>query len=1322
MLRVRVLGHLTIELDGTALEPPTSKRACALLGWLVVNPRMHPRSRLAAQFWPDVLDESARTSLRSALSALRRALGPDGEQYLIATRDEVGLAGDSLVWTDLAEFDRCVHEGRLEEALEVSRAELLPGLNDDWVYERRDEHRERLAGVLARLAADAESQHDLDKAIAYTRRQVALDPLAEEPQRDLMRRLAASGDRAAAIRTYERLSERLRDDLRIPASQETRELAEALRQGGEAVAREPAVHAAEPAPAVVTLLFTDLVGSTELLGELGDDEAERFRRVHFGLLRDVASVHGGQEVKNLGDGLMVAFPSAVNAVSCAIGIQQAVHRHNAREGDERLWVRVGLNIGEPIRDEDDYFGTPVVVAKRLCDKADGGQILASELLRALVGSRGGFDFRSCAPIALKGLSEPLPACEIAWEPAAERRVALPAPFLVDEPAPLVGRDVELAELSRQWGQAQAGRRGATVLVGEPGIGKTRLAAEFCRGAYAEGALVLLGRCYEESLVPYQALVEAVRHYVSETPLDELRLQVGQHRATLARLVPELVEPGAQLSASGAGESQEREQFLLFESVASLLRAVAEEHPLILVLDDLHWADGPTLLLLRHLVRATEGVPLLILGTYRETEVDEAHPLGQALAELRRARALETVALRGLGQQDVAELISSQAGRAAPATVARSIVDRTRGNPFFVEELLRDVGAEGDFADALTRIPESVKDLLLRRLRRLDDDAKRLLTYAAVSGREFDLDVLEPVAGMPADRVIESLERAIAAHIVEESTSLIGRYSFAHALIRDTIYEQLSRTRRAQLHRQIGEAIEESMGDRAAEQSEALAYHFSAAGDIAKAYRYHAAAADAAQHVYAVERAVRHYTAALEAADALGLAPDGEPAVRRLLLQRGRMFLRTGDVRSRADFESVLDAARRCGDRASEMETLNELGILRLQSDVGAAAESHLAALEIARELDDTAAQTNAMDRLSVVYSHLLDFGRALELGERSLDLARDAGEAALVGRALDSIKLAAWQLGDLDRLEELTGELARLWRERDDLWYLQFTLQESAFVPIGRARWDEAAQRLADAAAINRRIRDPLAEILILHALCWLHRSRGAYEESLAAGRRAVTLAADTTWAGWAAEALGRTLLDLGAAAEAAEVLERGLDAGQKIGALNESVRCMGQLAWARLELGAEDEAVALAARAEELLERVTGGPFLFGAHAYASLARVLLATGAPERGENLLRPVLEAAERFGWLETVALSELVLGLCLEASGEPDQASEALARAARLADEHQIPAPGWEAHLALARLTDERDQHRASADAIVDRIADDIRDETLRDGFLERATR
>jgi DNA-binding SARP family transcriptional activator len=167
---------------------------------------MHSRSALAARFWPDVLDESARTSLRSALSALRRALGPGSERYLITSRDAVGLAGEDHVWTDVAEFDRLVAGDQLEEALELGRGDLLADLDDEWVLQRRDEHRDRVAGVLAQLAVRAESDHDLQAAIVFTRRQVTLDPLAEEPQRQLMQRLAAAGDRAAAIGTYERFS------------------------------------------------------------------------------------------------------------------------------------------------------------------------------------------------------------------------------------------------------------------------------------------------------------------------------------------------------------------------------------------------------------------------------------------------------------------------------------------------------------------------------------------------------------------------------------------------------------------------------------------------------------------------------------------------------------------------------------------------------------------------------------------------------------------------------------------------------------------------------------------------------------------------------------------------------------------------------------------------------------------------------------------------------------------------------------------------------------------------------------------------------------
>jgi DNA-binding SARP family transcriptional activator/tetratricopeptide (TPR) repeat protein len=1159
MLRVRLLGDLTLEVDGSRVELPTSRRARSLLGWLALDRRMHARSVLAARFWPDVLDESARTSLRSALSALRRALGPDSERYLIANRDEVGLADERAVWTDVAEFDRRVADGRLEEALELCRGELLGGLDDDWVHGRRDEHRDRVASVLGRLAARAESDGDLRAAIAFTRRQAALDPFAEEPERDLMRRLAAAGDRAAAIRAYERFSRRLREELRIAPSQATRELAETLRNGTVGLA---------PAPA--------------------------------------------------------------------------------------------------------------------------GRV------------------------------------------ATARRLAPPPALAVDEGTALVGRGAQLEELGRRWHDARVGRRRVAMLAGEPGIGKTRLAAEFCRKAYAEGATVLLGRCYEESLVPYQPFVEALGHYAAESRLDELLLVLGPQRAILARLLPELHAPEPAIRSST--DDPERERFLLFDAVASLLREVSAANPLILGLDDLHWADASTLLMLRHLARCGEHWPLLILGTYRESEVDPAHPLAQALAELRRARALDSLTIEGLGEAEVAALISASTGREAPATFTRAILDRTEGNPFFVEEILREVADEDDWVAALARVgvPESVNDVLLRRLRRLDDPCRRVLTLAAVSGREFALDVLARLSDMTADQIAECLEQAIAARVIDESPGQIGRYGFAHALIRETIYEQLSHTRRAQLHRQVGEAIEAACAGALDQQVSALAYHFSAAGDVAKAYEFHSRAAAGARHVHAIEPALAHYTAALEAGVALGLHADAEPAIRDLFLQRGRMRIRTGDdAGAGEDLEAALDGARRSGDRAIEMETLNELGILRLRSDLGAAARCHEAALVIAQELDDTAAQTNALDRLSVISSHRLELDRGLELGERSLALARRTGDPSLVGRAMDSIKLAALHLGDLPRLDALTRDLEPIWRGGNDLWYLQWTLLESAFVPMGAGRWDEAERRLADAAAVNRRVRDPAAEAMILDALCWLHRGHGDYEDALSAGRRAVTAGACVGWEGWTAATLASALLDLWAPAPAAAVLEHGLAAAERLRAPNEITRCLGQLAWARWLLGAREQATSLAARAQRLLEQVTapaGGAFLFGAHAYTAVARVHLAAGAPERGVALLLPVRAAAERSGWKEAIAATELVLGLCLEARGEHDQAAALLAHAAATADEHGIPAPAWEAHEALARMhrlagrPGEADEQHAMTEAIVERATAGLKDEALRAGVRERARR
>src|SRR3954454_5216213 len=227
MVRVRLLGSLAIEVDSKPVDPPASRRAQALLGWLALNPGMHARGLVAGRFWPDVLEASARQSLRSAAWSLRRALGADGERVLRALREEIGLDG---ALTDLQEWEEHVAAGRLEEAVALERGDLLAGLDDDWVHEAREEHRARLALVFERLADAADQAGDPARAAELTRRWAALDPLAEAPARALMRRLAAAGDRSAALSVYAKLRERMRMELRVSPSADTRAVADALRE------------------------------------------------------------------------------------------------------------------------------------------------------------------------------------------------------------------------------------------------------------------------------------------------------------------------------------------------------------------------------------------------------------------------------------------------------------------------------------------------------------------------------------------------------------------------------------------------------------------------------------------------------------------------------------------------------------------------------------------------------------------------------------------------------------------------------------------------------------------------------------------------------------------------------------------------------------------------------------------------------------------------------------------------------------------------------------------------------------------------------------
>ncbi len=1337
MLRVKLLGELALEVDGEQIELPASRRARSLLGLLALERRTHPRGQLAARFWPDVLDESARTSLRSALSALRRALGADADRYLLATREAVALAGPDEVWTDVGEFERLLAAGQLQDALELADGELLADLDDDWVYERREEHRAQLMALLERMAAAAQAAGDLAAAITLTRRQATLDPLSEEAHRELIRRLAANGDRSAALTTYRRLADRFAAELGIVPSPATRELVEQIRAGASAAAAptspppEPSLPAAqgERRTGTVTLLFTDQVGSTETLQRLGDEEGERLRRAHFALLREAAAMHRGEEVKNLGDGLMVAFVSAVDAIACAITIQQAVHRARAG-GEPAFTVRIGLNVGEPIRDEGDYFGTPVVIAKRLCDAGAPGQILATELVRGLVGSRGGFSYRPLDPFTLKGVAEPVAACEVVWEPSSEQRVPLPAMLASGAGGAFVGRSDATATLAAAWGTVRERGFRAVMLAGEPGIGKTRLAREFARAAHEQGATVLAGSCHEQTLIPYQPFVEALRHYVACCPPAELAVQVTPRRVQLAAIVPELEDVHAPAAPSGLGAEQER--FRLFEAVCALLADAAHVRPMVLFLDDLQWADQPSLLLLRHLASSAKSAPLMVLGTYRPVEVGDEHPLAEALAELRRARALERLSLSGLGETEVAELIAGRAGRQAPRRFVRRVTDRSEGNPFFIEELLHDLSAESDWDVAAGGVPDSVKDLLLRRLRGLGDDCRQALSVAAVAGRDFELDVLERVLEHPRDRLIDLIEEAIDADILVEPAQSPGRVSFSHALFRETIYEQLSATRKAALHGRIAAAIEQTPTERPDERAGTLAYHYRAAGELRKAFDYHRQAAAAAERVHAHETALENLEGAIVAGEMLGMTAASEESIRDLYRARAWMLELLGEPDGAlADLEHALAGARAAGDRVTEMHVHNALGSHWHALDPQASRRCHERALALAEELSDEAGQVSALNRLSLVLANELEFAEAVELGERALAIAHAAGDGVAVSRAMDSLKFAALQLGDIERLEELCAKLERSQRERGDEYFLQWTLMESSYAPLERCDWSEAERRIAEALAISERIGDPNSVVLIRDASSWIARCRGDYARSLAYGREAVARAdtAGADWLGWAAAGLATPLLDLRVTEEAVAVLERGLAAAERNRARGQTFRCLGALSSAMRLAGAEPQARALAERAEQIAEQVTTPPGkvdFWGEQAYLAIAETRVARGDIERAEAAMRGRLKAWERSGARRSIATTARFLASCAEARGDWTSAERMLAQSAVAAGEEALLAERWQIEAGLARVAaaagrlEEAEGRARRARSLIDEMAASVGDEAIATRFREHA--
>ena len=677
-----------------------------------------------------------------------------------------------------------------------------------------------------------------------------------------------------------------------------------------------------------TILFTDVVGSTELSQRLSPEAAEEVRRGHFSILRQAIAETGGTEVKNLGDGLMVAFGSASAALACAVAMQQGVERDNRNHGHS-LGLRVGLSGGEVTREDDDYFGDPVVEAARLCALCEGGQVLAKEWVRLTAGRRGRHVYRSLGELTLKGLTDPVQTFEVVWEPfiGTENGTSMPlAGRLVVRPVVgVVGREAEMQTITNTAKRVAGGEGREVLLVsGEAGMGKTTLVAEAARAAFDKGACVLFGHCEEDLATPYQLFAEALEHYVTHAPEEQLLAHVKAHGSELSRLVPALASRMRELPPSKATDS-DTERFLLFAAVVGLLGTMSNEQPVVLVLDDLQWADKGSLLLLRHLAATEQSMRVLILGTYRDSELSQTHLLTDTLAALHRHRGVSRIELAGLDDSGVVALLEATTGQSLDAvgqSLAKALSRETDGNPFFVSEVLLHLSETGkiyqdttgrwvaDVAMEQLALPDSVRVVIGARVGRLGNVGVRVLSVASVIGRDFDLDLLARATKTSEDDLLDILDAAASVALVREVANT-GRYCFAHALIQHTLYEDLGHNRRTRTHRLVAEALEDICGDRPGARVGELARHWTGATepiDLAKAIGYSKQAGDSALSALAPGEALRYYAQAL---DLYPKVTDPDPVLGiDLAIGLGTAQRQIGDPTSRV---TLLTAARQAAD-------------------------------------------------------------------------------------------------------------------------------------------------------------------------------------------------------------------------------------------------------------------------------------------------------------------------------------------------------------------------------------------------------------------------
>jgi tetratricopeptide (TPR) repeat protein len=671
-----------------------------------------------------------------------------------------------------------------------------------------------------------------------------------------------------------------------------------------------------------------------------------------------------------------------------------------------------------------------------------------------------------AAVVLQAL-EAIEAGKIKKEPSKEAPTENPLYRRV-----FVGRESELKQLQSAFDGAISGQGALVMVTGEPGIGKTSLCEQLSTYVTLRGGRTLVGHCYEAGSLslPYLAFVEALRSYVLTRDAKDLKEELGSGAADVARIISEIRE---RLKIKlRTQKDPEEERYRLLQGVSEFLSNAANVQPMLVVLEDLHDADKGTLEMLTHVSRNLAGTRLLIVGTYRDVEVDRNHPLSAALAELRRVSTYGRILLRGLNADEVRRMMESITRESVPWGLAQAVHRQTEGNPLFVQEVIRYLAEEGLIARKEgqwrpTRdtplemsIPEGLRDVIGKRLSLLTPECNQLLSVASVIGREFGLETLKAVASINEDVFASALKEAVRLSILEERSQRGAiRYRFTHAFFRQTLYDEIIAPQRLKLHGQVARSLETLYAKRLKEHAAELAEHFSHSTDptdLAKAVSYAEMGAKKATDVYAYGEAVRLLEQALKVQEVLD--PEDKAKNCDLLLALGDALLLAGEHQRVVSTEApeALGLAEAIADnkRASRACLLAMRGLAVYGTILMASPE---AAQWVARA--DRYAEPDTIERAWtesmlawLQASRVESLSECVAHARQALDLARRLGDPDTYWWVAGSWLVGAAAPQREDERLRLAEELAQYSRAGVNLLILNFALwwMADAFLEFGQ--------------------------------------------------------------------------------------------------------------------------------------------------------------------------------------------------------------------------------------------------------------------------------